>query len=263
MKKILLVILITAAVFSSCDKKPAIVAGFTAVDSNLHTKIKFVNAYPFATPVFSGQTSAAVQLTYNGVQFSATPTAFGGAFPASPNYATVIREKTQAEMYVRLALGTPPAVVRDSALFSFTPNLDRAKYYTFFFCDSINRPNTIFTTVDDVKAPSRDYIRVRFVNLIPNPPAATPAIDVVSTLNGSVIFSGIPYKTATPFLDLPRNSTSSTVTDTYIIRWAGTTTVIGSVAVPLQNQVSITLFARGLVGATGTRAAGVSFYRNQ
>lgn len=248
----------------SCEKEADYNARFTAVDSNLHTFVKFINAYPFATPLFSGQTSASVQLTYNGLQFSGTPIAYGGAFPASNSYATVYRVNTVSDMFVRLALGTPPAAVKDSFLFAFTPQLKVRKYYSFFFCDSINTPKTMLITEDDVRLPGGPNLyRVRFANLIPNPPTATPAIDVYSTLFNTVIFSGIRYKQVTNFLELPRNSNATAYTDTYQIRWAGTTTVVASLAVQINNQMSVTLFSRGLVGTTGARAPGLSSYRNQ
>jgi len=248
----------------SCEKQADYNAKYTAIDSNLYTFVKFINAYPYATPVFSGQTSASVQLTYNGVQFSGTPIVLGGAFPASNGYATVTRENTQSDMYVRLALGTPPAAVKDSFLFAFKPVMQLNKYYSFFFCDSINGPKTILTTKDDIRLPGGPNLyRVRFANMIPNPPSGTPAIDVYSTISNTVIFSGIQFKQVTPFLELPRNSIATTYTDTYQIRWAGTTIVIGSLAVQLNNQMSVTLLARGFVGATGTRAPALASHRNR
>lgn len=263
MKKIFIALSVIF-LFLSCEKEADYNAKFTAIDSNLYTFVKFVNAYSFATPLFSGQTSASVQLTYNGFQFSGIPIVYGGAFPASNSYATVYRVNTVSDMFVRLALGTPPAAVRDSFLFAFTPQLKLRKYYSFFFCDSINKPNTMLITEDDVRLPGGPNLyRVRFANFIPNPPSGTPAIDVYSTLSNSVIFSGIRYKQVTPFLELPRNSNATAYTDTYQIRWAGTTIVVGTLAVQLNNQMSVTLFSRGLVGTTGARAPGLSSYRNQ
>lgn len=263
MKKILIA-LSTVLFLLSCEKEADYNANYVSIsDSSLYTFVKFVNAYPFATPVFSGQTSASLQLTYNGLQFSATPIAFGTAFPVADGYATVYREATESNMLVRLALGIPPAAVKDSALFSFQPALKRGGHYTFFFYDSIQKPTKIMTTEDDVRLPGGPNLyRVRFVNLIPNPPVATPAIDIYSTNAGSVIFPNIPFKRVTSFLEFPRNSISTSFTDTYQIRWAGTTTVVASLAVQLNNQMSITLYARGLVGTTGTRAPGLSVYRN-
>jgi hypothetical protein len=212
---------------------------------------------PFFNPVYTQQ---------SGFEFSsAAPIGVGGVYPSSANYAAVIPDvNAGADFGVRLALGTPPATTRDSLLFNFRPTLQRKKYYTFFLCDSISRPNSrILAVEDDIKIPSADIVRVRFVNLIPNPPTATPAIDVYSSLNNTLLFPAVPFRGVTQFLELTRNSGSSTVTDTYTLRWAGTTTTIGTVAVIMQNQGSYTVFARGFVGATGARAPGASAYRNR
>lgn len=262
MKKIIITI---SSIFFllSCDKKADFNLSYLEADSSTYAFIKFINAYPYATPVFSGQTSASVQLSNNGEQFSAIPITLGSAFPASTDYAALRRNIAGYNMNVRLSLGTPPAAVRDSLLFTINRPFAN-KYYSLFFCDSINRPNTMLITEDDIRLPGGPNLyRVRFVNLIPNPPVSTPAIDVYSTLSNAVIFSGIRFKQATSFIELPRNSIATTYTDTYQIRWAGTTTVIGSLAVQLNNQMSVTLFARGFVGATGTRAPGLSSYRNK
>jgi len=51
MKKIFIVIS-TIFLLLSCEKKADYNANYIAIDSNLYTFVKFVNAYPFATPVF-------------------------------------------------------------------------------------------------------------------------------------------------------------------------------------------------------------------
>lgn len=264
MKKIS-IILFTAFVFMGCEKKADFIANFTEVNTDNNAYVKFVNAYPLATPLFSGTTSASLQLTYSGVQFSGIPIAFGSAYPASQNYAAVNKELSQKEMFVRLATGIPPAAVKDSFLFSFQPDITKGKYYTYFFCDSINNlSRRILITEDEVRPPGGPGLyRVRFANLIPNPPPGTPAVDLFSTRANAVVFPNIPYRGVTQFIDLPRNSNETVFSDTYQIRWAGTTTVIGSLAVQINNQMSLTLFARGLNGTTGARAPGLSSYRNQ
>lgn len=260
-----LIVLFTASLFIGCEKKADFIASYVEVNPSTNAFVKFVNAYSYATPVFAGQASASIQLTYNGVQFSGLPIAFGSSYPANQNYAAVPRENSQKEMFVRLGLGTPPAAVRDSFLFAFQPNLTQGKYYTYFFCDSINNlSKRILITEDEVRLPGGPNLyRLRFINLIPNPPSLTPAIDLFSTRANAVIFPNIPFRGVTPFIDLPRNSNETAFTDTYQIRWAGTTTVIGSATVQLNNQMSLTLFARGLNLTTGARAPGLSSYRNQ
>jgi hypothetical protein len=265
MKKIYLPI-VTAIIFIySCAKEPSVNATFNLVDETADVaRVKFINAYPFATPLLPGQTSAAVQLNFNDFQFSniAAPIAIGGTFPAAPNYSVVQPGVAASIFGVRLSTGAPPGG-RDSALFNFGAVLSSGKYYSLFFCDSINKPGTVLTVADDIKLPAdTGLIRVRFVNLIPNAPSATPRVDVYSTRLNSVILSNVAYKGVTQFIELPRLTTATSVTETYAIRWSGTTTNVATVAVALTNGISITLFSRGLVGTTGARAPGLSFYRN-
>lgn len=264
MKKIIIFVSILTTIISSCEKEPASKAAFTVIDSSNYAFVKFINTYSLATPVFSGQTSAAFQVSLNGVQFSATPLGIGAAFPASAGYAAV-PQGVENDFSIRLGLGTPPATVRDSLLYNYKTVLQPRKHYSFFIFDSINRPSTrIIAVQDDIRIPVIDTMtRVRFANLIPNPPSATPAIDVYSSLTNTIVFYGVPARTVTDFIEIPRPGSISTNTVTYTLRWAGTTTTIGTVAVSQQNKGSYTIIARGYVGATGARAPGASAYRNR
>ena len=98
-------------------------------------------------------------------------------------------------------------------------------------------------------------------NTIPNPPTATPAIDVYANTTDSLIFSGIKFKQATPFIELSR--LGSATTNTFRIKWAGTNTVVGTISLTLANKMSATLIAKGFVGATGLRAPALISYRNK
>ncbi|MBS4063109.1 MAG: DUF4397 domain-containing protein [Chitinophagaceae bacterium] len=264
MKKIIIFISILTTIISSCEKEPAYTAAFTAIDSGNYAFVKFINTYSLATPVFSGQTSAAFQISLNGAQFSATPLGIGAAYPASAGYAAV-PQSVENDFSVRLGLGTPPSTVRDSLLYNYKTVLQPRKHYSFFLFDSIHKPDSrIIAVQDDLRIPQVDtMIRIRFANLIPNPPAATPAIDVYSSLTNTIVFLGVPAKTITQFIEIPRPGSVSTNTVTYTLRWAGTTTTIGTVAVSQLNKGSYTIIARGYVGATGARAPGASAYRNR
>ncbi|MBX9785032.1 MAG: hypothetical protein K2X48_17225 [Chitinophagaceae bacterium] len=264
MKKILSILIAGSFVWSGCDKEPKYNAEFAEGDLSTTAFVKFVNAYSYATPVFAGQTTASFQLTYNGAQFSATPIGLGAAFPASPNYAAISREFTQKDMTVRLALGTPPAAVRDSVLFTFKPNFSLGRYYTFFLCDSVtNESRRILITEDDVREPGGTALyRIRFANLIPNMPTATPTLELFSFRARAAIFTGIPARGVTPFIEVPVQGVN--VADTFQIRYTGSTTALATLnTVATNGQQSLTVFARGFVGATGTRAPTISTYRNR
>ena len=264
MKK-LLIILSAAFVQLSCEKEADYNASYTAGTSELHSFVKIINAYPYAQPAFALQTSAAFRFIYNGQLLSGVPTAVGGTFPAAPEYFLSSLSKTKRYLDVNLSLGTAPAATRDSFLFRQTPvAFESQKYYSMFLCDSLRRSDRFLVLEDDIKIPQNDTsYRIRFVNLIPNPPGATPAIDVYTYTTDSLIFSNVRFKGATPFIELKR-VTAATTTNQFKIKWAGTNTVIGTaLSVTTANKMSATLVAKGFVGATGLRAPGLIVYRNK
>jgi hypothetical protein len=262
MKKIL-IILLAASIQLSCEKEADYNAGFEPANQYSHSFVKIINVYPFAQPAFTGQTSAAFRFSYNDALLSAIPTAVGGAFPAAPEYFAVTRGDTERRLGVSLALGTPPATTTDQFLFEHEPPLFKlTKYYSMFLCDSLNKTSRFFVVEDDIQIPQNDTAyRVRFVNTIPNPPGATPSIDVYANTVDSLIFTGIKFKQATPFIELKRAASASS--NTFRIKWTGTNTVIGTISLTLANKMSATLVAKGFVGATGLRAPGLVSYRNK
>ncbi len=264
MKKIITLIIPVLFLVTACEKKASYTAEFDYNNTANNAFVKFVNAYAYATPVFAGQTSASIQLTYNGTQFNGTPIGLGGAFPGNPNYAAVPRETSPQNMIVRLGLGIPPAAVQDSVLFTFQPNLTLGKYYTYFFCDSIsNLSKRILVTEDDVREPGGiNLYRIRFVNLLPNMPTATPTLELFSFRARAVIFTGIPSRGVTPFIEVPVQGLN--ISDTLQIRYTGTTTALATLnGLGVAGQASITVFARGFVGGVSPRAPVLSSYRNR
>lgn len=268
MKKIITIIIPILFLFIACEKKASYTAEFDYNNTANNAFVKFVNAYAYATPVFAGQTSASIQLTYNGTQFNGTPIGLGGAFPGNPNYAAVPRETSLKEMFVRLGTGIPPAAVKDSFLFAFQPNLTLGKYYTYFFCDSItNLSKRILVTEDDVREPGGiNLYRIRFVNLIPNMSAGiAPTLELFSFRAKAVIFTGIPSRGVTPFIEVPVQGLN--ISDTLQIRYTGsspTSTPLATLnTLAVAGQASITVFARGFVGGVSPRAPALSSYRNR
>ncbi len=193
MKKIL-ILLSAAFVQLSCEKEADYNASYDAGNPYLHSFVQIVNVYPFAQPAFTGQTSAAFRFTYNGDLLTGALTAVGGTFPAGQDYFAVTRGDTERRLGVTLALGTPPAATTDQFLFEehIPPVFHLQKYYSLFLCDSVNKTSRLFVVEDDIQIPKNDTAyRVRFVNTIPNPPSATPGIDVYANTVDSLIFSNV------------------------------------------------------------------------
>jgi hypothetical protein len=261
---IFIFILVISIVLIACNKDVSHNAEFKLAD-NYFTYIKFIHAYPYATPSYSIPANGpTIQLTYNNAQFSATPISLGGTFPASPGYAASDRGITITDLGLRMSTGIPPAAVKDSFLFTTPTAYVRGKYYSYFFVDSIpNSTKRMLVVEDDIKTPNGPSLyRIRFVNLLLNMPTATPVLDLYSTRAKSVIFTGIPSRGVTPFIELPIQGVNTP--DTLQLRYTGSSTALATLnTVSLQGQISLTVFARGLVGATGTRAPGISTYRNR
>ncbi len=265
MKLIYILIAVACIVFAGCDKKVSYNADFTKTDAGNFTFIKFINAYPYATPSFASPANGpSIQLTYNGIQFSATPIALGGTYPASPGYAAIERGIAALDMFVRMSSGTPPATVSDQFLFATPVPFVKSKYYSYFFADSIdNLSKRMLVVEDDIREPGGPSLyRIRFINLLAAMPAGTPTLDLYSTRTKGVIFTGIPSRGVTPFLEIPVQGLN--IADTLQIRYTGSTTALATLnTVALQGQISFTVFARGMVGVTGTRAPAISTYRNR
>ncbi len=134
-------------------------------------------------------------------------------------------------------------------LFEFTETFAANKSYTYFITDTA--ANTAGFSIEDTKtAPDSGYVRVKFVNAMPN----VASIDLYrgSTNATATIFApAVPYKGATATFDV------ALPTDSFFIRPAGalpTTTPIArrAWAANLTNKRIYTILARGYNGAVAT-----------
>jgi hypothetical protein len=106
--------------------------------------------------------------------------------------------------------------------------------------------------VDSVTAPSADSVQFRFLNFSPN----IPPVDVA--LSGTVLSSGRAYNDVAANAGLAKFSLLAPGTYTLELRIAGTSTILLSVPnVVLQGGKIYTLYAKGLIGDTGTGALSV------
>lgn len=244
----------------ACEKEPAVKAPYETAFSETHSFVKFVHAYGAATPSYATPAAGpTLQIEMNTQKITPTALALGAFFPVNEYVAVNLSTTPSSTFGIKMSTGVPPAAVRDSLLASIIPQLTAGKYQTLFFFDDADKP-AIQAVEDDIRNPAGgNHFRVRFANFIPNPPAATPAIDVFSTNNNAVVLSNIPYRRITSYIELPRTAAS----DILRIRWAGTTTIISSLTVTTNNMNSLTLVARGRVGVTGTRAPTLSVSRDR
>ncbi|MFZ9717807.1 MAG: hypothetical protein ACO3BD_00490 [Chitinophagaceae bacterium] len=186
---------------ASCEKEASIKAPYVTAFSESHAFVKFVHAYGSATPSYSTPAAGpTIQIELNQQKITPTALAIGAAFPSS-EYTAVNTSTTPSTTYaIKLSTGTPATTVRDSLLLSFIPQLTAGKHTTYFFYDDADKPS-ILSVQDEIRNPAGgNHFRVRFANFIPNPPAATPAIDVFSVNNNAVVLSNIPYRRVTSYI---------------------------------------------------------------
>lgn len=137
-------------------------------------------------------------------------------------------------------------------LFEFTESFEANKFYTFYITDTSTNTKG-FSVPDDRTAPDSGFVRMKFVNCMPN----VAAIDLYRGTNNTVatvVASNIAYRGYSASFDVP------TPTDSFFIRPAGAAASTPPIqrrafAANLTNKRIYTLVARGYNGATATNLA--------
>ncbi len=131
-------------------------------------------------------------------------------------------------------------------------NLEANKNYSVF---AVNNVASIEPLVfeDDLTSPASGKAHVRFIHLSPN----APAVDI-TTNTGVVIFPNSSFKNATSFTPVDAGTYNLQV------RLAGTSTVVLDLpGISVASGKIYTVFAKGLVGGTGTQALGAQIIVNK
>lgn len=132
-------------------------------------------------------------------------------------------------------------------------NLATNKNYSVF---AVNQVSAIEPLVfeDDLTAPSNGKAHVRFIHLSPN----APAVNITLT-NGTIVFGNIPFKGSINFTPLDAGTYNLQVRDAA----TNQTIVLELPNITLQAGKIYTVFAKGLLGATGTQALGAQIIVNK
>lgn len=123
--------------------------------------------------------------------------------------------------------------------------------YTAFAVNTVSNLEPLIF-VDNLATPASGKAHVRFIHLSPN----APAVDITLS-DGTVLFNNIAFKGSVDFTPLDAG------TYPLQVRVAGTSTValdLGNIT--LQAGKIYTVFARGLLGGTGTQALGAAIIVN-
>ncbi|MFN8251821.1 MAG: DUF4397 domain-containing protein [Ferruginibacter sp.] len=252
---VLLVVLVAAVLYSSCDKNANLLDEnnkWVYVDSANAANIKIVQVFAGNTP----QVPTAPNLTTgpqvfvyaNGAKLNGTSLSYGGAWPTPNVYATIPAGSTKFDVINgRMDLTVVPNVpkfIAGDTLNSLTVNLAKGKYYTLYIGDTV--PSVQVTLKEDnLVTPDYQMYKIRVANLLMNP---TDTLTLYSTRQNAEVISNITHKNVSDWVQLPLPILS----DTLVFRKKGTTTSYVQVNgfVPV-GQRMYTMIGRGKTGVTG------------
>ncbi len=259
MKRVLRIIVaafIIVTAINSCKKNSFTITERTQPEGKALVKIGMFNAYT-ATP--------AVRISINGVIVSNEvlhPIAYpGGGLnmngSSNSDYLQVNPGSVKFEFHI-MNTGTHLAA---SKLFETSQSLEAAKRFTLYITDTSQNTSAILVN-DDTQAPDSGFVRVKFINLIPN----VPALDLYKGPNAAtatIVMSNVAYKGVSEYMNIPNG------TDSFFLRPASspvTTIPVARRSFNLSNQRIYTLLSRGYNGilpVTANRAANISVIINQ
>lgn len=261
MKHLLYFLLAASTILVSCEKNAL---NIPADIVTAGARLKVINAAP--------DLPGGVEVAINGKKFTAfIPSGatasspgiavglpFGNSYPSTGSNYAIVSPGAQS-----LSLTSPATSTVNSATAVGTSSatLDDNAYYSLFISGTGVQPETVLLKDDFTQLTSSAKFYVRFVNLIPNAPTGYDLY--VLSADGKVatpVAQNIGYKAASPFVTL-----DAFINPSLVLRAAGSTTNVGATYTfsNLANGRVLTLFARGIVGRTGTAAPAVNGYVNR
>jgi Domain of unknown function (DUF4397) len=225
------------------------------VDSTTTGYLKVVHAFPSLTPGVGIGTGPKVMVYMDNQRLLRDSVAYNGTFPAQSGVYSAIPAGNHNFYYI-LSRPNGANTVAGDTVFKNSATIAAGKYYTTFLLDTT--PNPLALTVpDNWTVPTPSFYQLRYANLVANP---TDSYDVYSIRQAGNIFTNVGYKQVTNFINMP----IPLITDTFIVRKAGTMTLIdtlkGFSGVP---QRVYTLYTRGKAGIATSRNPATTFYTNR
>jgi hypothetical protein len=172
-------------------------------------------------------------------------TSYGNSYPAAINYALVPSGTKSMKVEI-------PATqtVAASTLFTSPLTVEAKKNYTTFIVGIA--PNySAYTVKDDLSVANQDGTKayIRFINVIPNSPAAGYDLSIKELNSNAVIYTGVKYLQGNEvFIPITPVINSESATYEVQLRNVGTTTVVAkSTFTPRKGRI-YTYYSRGYVG---------------
>jgi len=239
----------------ACDKKEVVSQlNLLSVAGQTNFKIVYASAYT---------TNYSVQLKINDVRVSnnmtySTPFPGGGLNTGGSNfpwYMSMVGGDKKISLSVAKVGTNTDSIMLSSNTTYFGPDT----YYTAYLTDT-GANTQLVKRVEDITPPANSKSRYKFVNLIPNLPAA----DLY--WNTTKVASNVPYQNFSPEFLLSEKDTGR-----WYIRPAGALPASIQLAIyppttmPTQvvpNQRILTVFSRGYVGGTVNKVPAISLLFN-
>ena len=275
-----IIFLCSILIISSCDKNDVDLIAennkWEYLDSANSANIKVIDVYAGNTPLLPTAThpltGPQIFIYANGAKLNGTPlgyihgttyasaastspSALGLPFPITNVYANIPSGSTRFDFVnARMNLTVVPNVPapgRGDTLTTFTTVLDKGKYYSLYFGDTL--PNFRVTMrEDDLTPPDSLTFKIRLANFIMNP---TDVLSLYSRRQQAEIITGVSHKNVSNWVQLPL----PIISDTLEIRQTGSTTTYLTVAVASNfapgflptAQRMYTVLARGRTGVPG------------
>jgi hypothetical protein len=253
-----LLILLAASTFfiAGCTKPDIVTQMDVASYSSAMTNLKIVYASAYTTN-YSVQLKVNDERVSGNISYS-TPFPGGGLNTGGSNVPWYLAIKPGITK-IGMSVAKSGTNVDSIPLYNGTLNLGADVYYTAYIADT--GVNTMLLMFGENRAtPANGTSRFKFINLIPNLPAA----DLY--YNTTKVASNIQYGFGSP--DFIQNKSDTT---RWTIRAAGalpTSAAIATYPLPgsatqvIPNQRIFTVYSRGYVGLTGNRVPAISLTYN-
>lgn len=217
--------LLAVSLFSSCKKNDPY-----DFEDTIGAEVNLINASPDAP---------AAQLYVEDILRTPSSVTFG---QASGYYKTFLGDQ---DVIIKSATG-------EATLSSSHVQFDAFNSYTFFLVGQ-NSGLGMITVTDDLTAPAAGKAKVRFVNASPN------ASSVSLNIGGNVIATNQNFRAVGAQVEITAGTYAVVLSNVA----GGTTTTNTTAGVSFQSGKIYTVYAKGLVGNTGTAAFTAGIYNNK